>query len=1069
MKKLLLVSLCVLVLCVTQVFAQNRTITGTVTAKDDGLPIPGATVKIKGTDIGVPTDASGKFSISAPDNAVLLISFVAYTTQEVPVAGKSVVNVTLAADNKLLSEVVVTSLGVTSEKRTLGYAQTTVKNSTINASSPIGLLGGLQGKVAGVTISNVSGSPGGTTKVILRGYSSITGSNQPLYVIDGVPFNNSRLGSDNNYDFGNAANDIDPNMVDNISILKGSAATALYGSRGSKGVILVTTKKGKAGRPVVEFNSGVSLTNVAITYNPQNTFGQGWGGEFILSENGSWGPKLDGVVRPWGATGAGTGASIGNKQLIKPFSAIKNNVADAFDTGVELNNNVQVSGGTDVSQYFISYGNVYSNGVLPGTPDLYRKNNFSIRQSAKFNKFSVDVSLNYANNKRNVVQTGQGTGNADTFYEALLQIPTDVPIKDLRNYKNEFFNVDNYFTPFAFNPFYSLGENGARQTSNRFYGNINLNYKALDWLTINFQQSADISGVYLKTWYAKTRPSAGSWNDGKNVEATPLTPSPGGVTDAANNLFEYDSKLQALVDKKLSSDLNLTGLAGINYNDRGSNGLATSVEDLAIPGFYQINNSLNKPQSAHGYSHKKQLGFYAQATLGFKNYLFLTVGGRNDVSSTLAPGKNSYFYPSSNVAFVLSDALNLKSDVVSYIKLRGSYGETGSDTDPYNIYNTLTATNIPLTFGNLIFPLNNNGNPVAGYTVSNTTFTTNLKPERVRDFEVGGEFRFFNSRVGLDLTYYHRTTEDQLLPAPISPGTGYLATFVNAAKSENRGVEVAFNATPINGDFVWDFTYTFSKDKSKVLALAPGVDRLLLNSTYDAQLVAVPGQPMGIIQAPKPQLDPQGRIIVNAATGMPVQSTDIQTYGAVQPDYRMGMTNNFRYKGLALGFTLDYSKGGVFYSGTADLLGFVGNDPVTTYNDRNPFIIPNSVVATTVGTTTTYTENTFPIEGGHLADYYYQTNNKGYVYQNLILDRTYFKVREVTLSYTLPKFISNKLGASNAKISLYGRNLLTWLPASNQVVDPEVSNLGSDLQSEFGEFRTSPPLKYYGASLKVTF
>jgi len=1069
MKKLLLVSLCVLVLCVTQAFSQNRTITGTVTAKDDGLPIPGVTVKIKGTDNGVPTDASGKFTISAPNSAVLTFSFVAFVTQEIPVGDKSVINVSLAADNKLLSEVVVTSLGVQSEKRTLGYAQTTVKNTTINASSPIGLLGGLQGKIAGVSISNVSGSPGGTTKVILRGYSSLTGGNQPLYVIDGVPFNNSRLGSDNNYDFGNAANDIDPNMVDNISILKGSAATALYGSRGSKGVILVTTKKGVAGKPTVEFNSGVSLTNVAITYKPQSTFGQGWGWEFILSENGSWGPKLDGITRAWGATGAGTGATIGNKQLIKPFSAIKNNVADAFDTGVELNNSINIKGGTDASKYFISYGNVYSNGVLPGTPDLYRKNNFSISESITSGKFSADVSLNYANNKRNVVQTGQGTNNSDTFYEALLQIPTDIPIKDLRNYKNEYFNVDNYFTPFAQNPFYALAENGARQTSNRFYGNINLKYKFTDWLTLNFQQSADVSGVYTKTWLAKTRPSTGSWNDGKNVEATPLTPTPGFVQDATSNIFEYDSKLQLLVDKKLSSDLNLTGLAGINYNDRGSNGLATSVEDLAIPGFYQINNSLNKPNSAHAYSHKKQLGFYAQATLGFKNYLFLTVGGRNDVSSTLAPGKNSYFYPSSNLAFVLTDAFDIKSDFLSFAKLRASYGETGSDTDPYNIYNTLTATNIALGFGNLIFPLNNNGSPVAGYTVSNTTFTTGLKPERVKDLEFGGEFRFLNNKIGVDFTYYHRITQDQLLSAPISPGTGYTATFVNAAKSENRGIELALNATPVSGDFTWDFTYTFSRDRSKVLALAPGVDRLLLNSAYDAQLVALVGQPLGVIQAPKPQLAPDGRIIVNEATGRPVQSTDIQTYGNIQPDFRMGFNNNFRYKSVALGFTLDYSKGGVFYSGTADLLGFVGNDQITTYNDRNPFILPNTVVAVTTGSTTTYKENTTPIVGGSIADFYYQTNNKGYVYQNLILDRTYFKLREVTLSYTLPKLISSKVGASSAKLSLYGRNLLTWLPSSNQVVDPEVSNLGSDIGSEFGEFRTSPPMKYYGASLKVTF
>jgi TonB-linked SusC/RagA family outer membrane protein len=1001
----------------------------------------------------------------------LQFSFIGYSALELSIPASGVVNAAMGSDLQQLNEVVVTALGGTAEKRTLGYAQTTVKSETINKSSPIGLLGGLQGKVAGVTISNVSGSPGGTTKVILRGYSSITGSNQPLYVIDGVPFNNSRLGSDNNYDFGNSGNDIDPNIVDNISILKGSAATALYGSRGSNGVLLITTKKGKANKPTVEFNSGVGVTNVAITYKPQEIFGQGWSQQFILSENGSWGPKLDGVVRPWGATGAGTGATIGNKQLIKPFSAIKDNVANAFDTGLETNNNISVNGGNELSQYYISYGNTYSNGVLPSQADLYKRNNVSLRGSTRYKNFTADASLNYVNNKRNMVPTGQGANGSDTFYEALLQIPTDVPIKDIRNYKNEFFNVDNYFTPFAGNPFYSLYENGSRQTSNRFYGNINLTYQFADWIKLNFQQSADVSAVYDKIYTSKSAPSPGSWNNGNNVESFPAPPVVGAVDDESFNNFEYDSKLQALITKKISNDFNLDGLAGINYNDRGVNSLTTGIEDLAIPGFYQINNSLNKPTSGHGYSHRKLLAFYAQATAGYKDYLYLTVTGRNDISSTLAPGKNSYFYPAANLAFVASEALGFKSSAVSFAKLRFSYGETGSDTDPYNIYNTLTATNIALGFGNLIFPLNNNGSPVAGYTINNTLFRTDLKPERIRELEVGGEFKFLNDRIGLDVTYYHRVRQDQVLAAPISPGTGYTASVVNFGKVRNTGLEVALTASPVrNKDVNWDLTYTFSRDRSMVLALAPGVDRFQLNSAYDAQLVALPNQPLGIIQAPKPQRAPDGRIIVNPETGMPLQSTDIETYGAIQPDFRMGLNNNIRYKDFALGFTVDYSKGGVFYSGTADLLGFVGNDPLTTYNDRNPFVLPNTVIAVTDGAgKTTYEENSTPIYGGAVPDFYYQTSNKGYVYQNLILDRTYFKVREVTLSYTLPKSISNKFGSSRAIVTLYGRNLLTWLPSSNQVVDPEVSNLGTDLGSEFGEFRTSPPLKYYGASLKVTF
>ncbi|HMI02521.1 MAG TPA: SusC/RagA family TonB-linked outer membrane protein [Pedobacter sp.] len=1062
MKKLLQ-SLFILLFVASSAMAQDRTITGTVTGKDDGQPLPGVTVLVKGTKIGTQTGSDGKFALSVPSNAAQLeFSYLGYATQTLAATG-AVVNVALESDSKSLTEVVVTALGISKEKKTLGYSQTTVKSDVINASSPVGLLTGLQGKVAGLNISNVSGSPGGTTKVILRGYSSIFGNNQPLYVIDGVPFDNSRLGSDNNYDFGNSGNDIDPNIIDNMSILKGSEATALYGGRGSNGVIIITTKKGKAGKPIVDFNSSTSLTNVAITYTPQDVYGQGWGQEFILSENGSWGPKLDGVVRPWGATGA----TLGSKQLIKPFVAIKDNVAGAFDNGLELNNSVSIRGGSDVSTYFLSYANVYSDGVLPSKADLYKKNNFTFSGSTKYKNFTADASLNYVNNVRNFVATGQGSTAGSTFYESLLQMAVDVPIKDLRDYKNEFFNVDNYFTPFAENPFYSLYENGAKQTSNRVYGNINLNYKAASWLTINFQQSADVSNRYDKIWNNKNKPSPGSWNDGNNVENAPRAADIGSVTDESFNQFEYDTKLQALFTKQLSSDFDLNGLVGASYNDRGTRALSTSIEDLAIPGFYQINNSLNKPSSAESNVHRKIMGFYGQATVGYKGYAYVTVTGREDITSTLFPGKNSYFYPAVNGSFILSDALNFTGSIVTFAKIRAGYGETGADADPYSIYNTLSATNIPLGFGNTSFPINN----VAGYSINNTLYQSSLKPERVSEYEIGGDFRFLGDRVTLDVTYYNRIRKNQPLPAPISPSSGYTSAYINFAKARNRGVELALGIVPVKtADVRWDVNYTFSRDRSLVLELSPGIERLTLRSAYDASLVALKGQPLGVIQAPVAATDPEGHIIVDSQ-GFPTQKSDVGTYGNIQADFRMGVNSTVKYKNVSLGFTVDYSKGGVFYSGTADLLNFVGNDTKTLYNDRNPWIVPNSVqaVKNAAGETTGYVENTTPLSEANVTSYYYPTSNKGTSYQNRILDRTFAKLREVVITYDLPKSVAAKIGGSSASIRIFGRNLYTWLPSSNRTVDPEVSNLGSDLGSEFGEFRTSPPLRNYGASLRVSF
>ncbi len=1067
MKKLLLVSLCLLVLCITQVFAQNRTVTGTVTAKDDGLPIPGVTVKIKGTNLGAPTDVNGKYSIVVATGQTLVFSFVSYLTQEIPVGSGNVINVVLSSNNKQLSEVVVTALGQSREKNTIGYAQTTVKSGEINQASQISMFGSLEGKIPGVTISNTGGSAGGSTKVIIRGYSSISGSNQPLYVVDGVPFDNSRPGSGStvgaldNYDFGNGGNDIDPNNIESISILKGSAATALYGSRGSNGVIIVTTNHGKAGKLVVDFTTSTKITDAGSLYTPQSTFGQGWDASHIISENGNWGPKYDGQIRVWGPL-------VNNTQLLKPYSFIKNDVQDAFDKGFEETNNIALSGGNENSTFYLNYGNVYDNGILPGTGDAYKRNTVGLKGSTKFGNFSADASMNYISKVANVTATGQGDNTQGSFYENILQIPMDIPIKDLRDYKNLYFNVDNYFTPWAENPYYSLFENGSHYNSNRLYGNVNLSYKATSWLTFQIQQGADITAVGDKIWSNYNNPTPGSWNAGANVEGGVRNPDVGKVIEESHSVFEYDSKVNALITKKFSNSFDINGLIGVNYNDRGFRNLSTEIKNLAIPGFYQIANSLNDPQSTEGESHRRLFGAYASATLGYNSYLFLTLTGRNDWSSTLPPGANSYFYPAASLAYNLTDALSVKSDVLSYVKLRGSIGRTGSDTAPYEIYNTLTATNINLTYGNLLFPLTGG---IAGYTVSNSLNNNKLKPEIQDEYEVGGEFRFFNDMLGLDFTYYNRVKSNQILPVPISPSSGYTSELLNFGKVRNRGIELGVTIDPVKTkDFRWDINYSFTRNRNVVLSLPAGLTQVVLNSAYGAEFVAQVGKPLGEFVAPVPVYDPAGHIVVGS-TGFPVSSTQNGDYGSSQHDYQMGLTNTFSYKGFSLEFDLDFRKGGKFYSGTADLLNFVGADPATLYNDRRPWVVPNSVQAVTNATTgaVTYVENTTQITEANVDDYYYHTSNEAQNYQRTILDATFLKLRQATLTYSLPKSLAAKLGAQKLAVSVYGTNLYTWLPKSNHDADPETSNQGIDLASDFGEFRTSPPLRYYGASLKVTF
>lgn len=1071
MKKLLL-SLFILSLFAYNVIAQERTITGTVKGREDGLPLPGVSVKVKGTTTGTQTGANGQFSLRIPgNNTVLVFTYIGYASQEVSIGNRNTVTVLLGSDTRQLGEVVVTALGISREKKAVGYATTQVNADEINRSAPVNIVSGLQGKVAGVDISTTSGSPGGSSKVVLRGFSSIGGSNQPLYVIDGVPVSNFRPGSTaatgtigdigENFDPGNAMNDINPNDIESVNILKGAAATSLYGSRGSNGVILITTKKGKSGSFKVDFVSSASFTNVSIVPKMQDVYGQGWGKQDWIAENGSWGPKLDGQIRGWGSIVDGV-------QQERPFTAVEDNFRKAFDTGKEFSNTLGFSGGNEHSTFRFSYGNIYSDGILPSDNDSYKRNSLSLNGSTKYKNFTASSSFNYVGKNTRSVQANQGeSGIGANFYEEILQIPVNYPISEFKDINNPYYNVDNYFTPYAENPYYPLYKNGSLFKSDRLYGNIDLKLKATDWVTFQFQQGFDVNNTAVKIWHEKNAPTPGSWANGGNDEGEARAEDIGNVVEGTERYFEYDSKLNALFDTKLNSDFNLNGVVGLNYNDRGSRALYTGVEDLAIPGFFDLSNSSNRPTSTQRELHRRLLGLYASATFGYKNFTYLTLNARNDWSSTLPKSERSFFYPSANLAVVLSDALDLSSTKISLLKIRASYGRTGNDTDPYRVADVLRATDVSLGFGDIIFPIAG----VQGFSISNTLNNSGLKPEISTETEFGGELRFFNNRLGIDASYYNRVTKDQILPVPVASSTGYNFRVVNFGKVRNRGVEVALSGTPVKSkDVTWDIGYTFTRNRNKVLELPEGLTQVQIASAYDAKFLAKVGQPLGVIDAPVPATAPDGRIIVNASNGMPVVASDLATYGSSQRDFVMGLTNSITYKDFTLGFTFDWRKGGVFYSGTADLLNFVGNDIKTLFNDRRTFVVPNSVNAVTDAQgNTSYVENTTPISESNFYAYFYTNDGKAVAYPNRILDKSYLKLRDLTLTYSLPKVIASRLGTDRATLTAFARNLYTWLPKGNRTIDPEVSNYGNDLRSEFGEFRTGPSTRNFGLSLNLSF
>ncbi|HEY0433137.1 MAG TPA: TonB-dependent receptor plug domain-containing protein, partial [Chitinophagaceae bacterium] len=596
----------------------------------------------------------------------LLVTSTGHKAQTLPATG-GVVNFLLARDAGQLTEVVVTALGQSQNKAKLGYSTATFNSAAINKNAPVGMLDGLQGKIAGAEISN-TGGPGSSTKVILRGIGVIAGgNNQPLYVIDGVPLSDAQFQANtslaaagnpftNTQDFGNGMNDVNPSDIESITVLKGTAASSLYGGLAKNGVILITTKKGRAGKLKVEYNGSANFSTIGKLPDYQSEFGQGWGGVFVLSENGSWGPRLDGKDRLWGPV-------VDNSQLIKPFSYLKNNIRDFFDVGTEYNNSVALSGGNDITRFYFSYGNLSSDGVMPGRTDFLERNTFALRTNSTFNKFSINSSFNYVNRKLNTPSGGQAGADGGGVFQSLLQIPVDLPIKDFRDYKNKFFSIDNYFTPYAENPYFGIFENGNQQNSDRVFGNFDLSYKFTDFLSAELRVGGDFTNARTKSWKQVGFPTPGSWDAGNNVEGFARTPDVGSVAQASDFFAILNGDFIVKYNHDFSKRFSLDALAGANYYQSQQRSEATGITNLTVPSFFNLSNTSLPPITTDFNLLRRRMGLYGQATLSFDNQLYLTGDIRNDWASTLPINHNSIFYPGANLSWVASQLLGSNKTV----------------------------------------------------------------------------------------------------------------------------------------------------------------------------------------------------------------------------------------------------------------------------------------------------------------------------------------------------------------------------------------------------------------------
>jgi TonB-linked SusC/RagA family outer membrane protein len=1049
--------------------AQTKEITGKVTSADDGGAIPGVSVSIKGTTLGTITDMDGAYRLKVPqDSKVLVFSFVGMSTLEVTIGTQTSINAQLKSDNIAVDEVVVTAMGISRDKKALGYSVSEFNKESLENVQVLDASTALQGKVAGVSISPSSGAPGASVRVNVRGISSLTGSNQPLYIIDGVPVNNEYSSANSTaaatsatrtVDFGNAASDINPDDIESISVLKGAAATSLYGSRAANGVIMIKTKSGQKGKGLlVNFSSSYSLMEVGRLPYYQKQFGQGWSNHFAFEENGSWGPMMDGRERL-------IGNIVDNSQQLAPFKYMENSLTDFFDYGYTTDNSISLSSGTDNMSYLLSFTNAKSDGIVPGDADVLDRNSFLFKANGGTEKTKIDFSANYTNKKLSAVATGQGddAGGGKTIFQEILQNPVNHYIPQYRDYMDKFNNLDNYFNRYAQNPYWIINQNGNELKQDRLIASTNISRELYKGLNLKWKGGMDTYSNMYKDWGAVATINDNTPNSSGNDVF-------GMVKEEARTVKQLDSDLILTYEGNFSTGgdntIDYSILLGNNINERTSKRVTTISKGLVVPEYYNVSNISGSAEVSTFESKRRLIGAYAQADFSYNNYLFLQVNARNDWSSTLPVGNNSFFYPGVNLGFVFTDLME-KSPILTFGKLRTSYAFAGNDAAPYQIDAVYNAAILDAgRYGQIRYPVAG----IPAYEKGGVLGNPNLKPEITKEFEIGADLRFFDSRVGIDAAYYKKVTTDLIMTASIAASSGYLLQTTNLGQITNSGFELQLSATPVKiGDFKWDLIYTFTKANSVLDELSEelGISEYIINSAYEAEFVAIPGEQLGQFRIPGYKYTEDGKVIVGD-NGLPLEGDKIFA-GSSVADYNMSLTNTLSFKGFKLACLLDYQKGGHMYSYTSSITYWSGNNEQSTVNDRRPYVIPNTVQQ--VGTDATgkpiYMENSTPV-GDDWSEYYSSNTNKP-IESERIIEKTYFRVRELSLSYNMNKSLVGKFGLAGASLSLYGRNLLLWTPADNSFIDPETSTYGNDLEGMFGEFGGAPSVRTYGLKLNVSF
>lgn len=1057
----------------TVAMSAQRTVSGTVTDAG-GEALIGASVLVKGTTTGTITDFDGKYSLSVPaDGKVLVFSYTGFETTEVELGASNVLDVTLA-EGTVLDEIVVTASGLKRNSRDIVYADQTVSSKDLLTTPNKNTLEALRGKAAGVRLSTGSGSVGASTRIVLRGEGSLTGDNNALIVVDGIPIDNTAVSGgdgtlENGYaDHGNRFNDINPDDIESVTILKGPSATSLYGSRGASGVVLITTKKGgdgKDGTIKVGVNSSYSVEKAYVLLQRQDRFGQGYdNAHFDSGENWSWGPAFDGVVRPWTSPidADGDGAL---EALTRPYSAVDNQLQEFFNLGNTLTNGFYLSGANNGFTYYASYSNTNQNGILENT--YYKRNTLTFNASAKLSeRLSSNFKVSYANTNQNTAQEGSRAFEGNNPYSMAVQSPVNIPFGELRDYTSPFHDINGYWGSYSsVNPYYILNEYGNEGKINNFLGNASLNYKLMEGLTLTGKFGGNVVNTNIDTWSPSFTPDQQLvWTDDLAL-ATRNTKhsSIGDFTNYSLQAINLDVSTYLNYTKALNADLSLDVTAGYNWFQKSVDRLSGFTNGgLVVNGWYNLSNSVETAQSSEYHSLYRIHGLLGNARLGYKNALFLEYSARNDWSSTLPEANNSFFYQAVGVSAVLTELLEVNSDALSFVKLRASYGTSGKDAGLYLLQSSYIGNPTIVGLGDYTINYPLNGQP--GFTTSNKIGNPDLQPELTTTLEVGADIGLFKDRVNVAYTYYHATHSDQIVQISLPRSTGFTQTVSNIGEMINKGHEITLNIKPIEGmvsGLHWDLFGSFAKNINEVTKITDEIDELVIGGPYRGiSIVASEGLPFGTFKAQAPLTNDAGQVIVDPNTGYPLYTAEDEYFGSYQPDFTMSFGSNFEYKGFGFNILFDMKQGGTFYSQTQFYTEFNGTAAHTAVYNREPYIFPNAVYEDADGN---MVANDIEItEQGYFTEYDPAAST-------YLVDASYLKLREIGLSYKLPSKMLKTTPISDVRVSVFAKNVKFWLPEENIFADPEVNGPALTGNAQGIETTQTPPSRSLGVSLNLTF